>query len=265
MKADCWHSSVIVVVLASMLCICSVGVVAMDEGADAAEVDEGAHGDDSVSGSGTSDDPIILPSSYLVSNIADFVYIYFDDIVANSELYFSFDSDSTVDFSTSYNYVMTVLDAGSLTHELDGSLSGVANCDFAIQVSFYHSSIQYVCDLKFLAIDSVSVDFTSPDAVEAVSGSTISYTAVTNIPATFSEVGGSAASWLEIDSTTGQITGVFPEVDEETIFTYEIQATSIENPSSTATMTITITVTPALRFFSEPDDPLYASITYNRT
>lgn len=89
-----------------------------------------------------------------------------------------------------------------------------------------------------------SIDFTSPKAVTGISGGSINYTAQTNISATFSEAGGTGASWLNVNSSSGNVTGTFPSVSSMTSYTYIIKATSSTNSSNTTTQTITINVYP---------------------
>ncbi len=89
-----------------------------------------------------------------------------------------------------------------------------------------------------------SIDFTSPKAVTGISGGSINYTAQTNISATFSEAGGTGASWLNVNSSSGNVTGTFPTVSSMTSYTYIIKATSSTNSSNTTTQTITINVYP---------------------
>lgn len=92
-----------------------------------------------------------------------------------------------------------------------------------------------------------SIDFTSPKAVTGISGGSINYTAQTNIDATFSEAGGSGASWLNVNSSSGNVTGTFPSVSSMTSYTYIIKATSSTNSSNTTTQTITINVYPVAK------------------
>ena len=91
------------------------------------------------------------------------------------------------------------------------------------------------------------IDFTSPKAVSGISGGSISYTAQTNIDATFSESGGTGASWLSVNSSTGKVTGTFPTVSSMTSYTYIIKATSSTNSSNTTTQTVTINVYPVAK------------------
>lgn len=92
-----------------------------------------------------------------------------------------------------------------------------------------------------------SIDFTSPKAVTGISGGSINYTAQTNIDATFSEAGGTGASWLNVNSSSGNVTGTFPSVSSMTSYTYIIKATSSTNSSNTTTQTITINVYPVAK------------------
>lgn len=90
------------------------------------------------------------------------------------------------------------------------------------------------------------VDFTSPSAVSGISGGRISYTATTNIDATFSENGGTGASWLSV-SSSGVVSGTFPTVTSKQTYTYTIKATSSTLSTNTATQTITIDVYPVAK------------------
>lgn len=92
-----------------------------------------------------------------------------------------------------------------------------------------------------------SIDFTSPKAVTGISGGSINYTAQTNIDATFSEAGGTGASWLNVNSSSGNVFGTFPSVSSMTSYTYIIKATSSTNSSNTTTQTITINVYPVAK------------------
>lgn len=111
------------------------------------------------------------------------------------------------------------------------------------------------------------IDFTSPAAVSGISGGSISYTARTNIDATFSEAGGTAASWLSVNSSTGKVTGTFPSVTSMTSYTFTIKATSETNSSNTATQTITINVYPVAKIsatstsVSGTEDEAISSVT----
>lgn len=70
------------------------------------------------------------------------------------------------------------------------------------------------------------IDFTSPAAVDSVSGSSIKYQATTNITgSTFKATGSDNASWLTITSA-GLLSGTAPSVSQKTSYTYSIQATS---------------------------------------
>ena len=75
-----------------------------------------------------------------------------------------------------------------------------------------------------------SIDFTSPKAVTGISGGSINYTAQTNIDATFSEAGGTGASWLNVNSSSGNVTGTFPSVSSMTPRTPSTTSRSLRRP-----------------------------------
>lgn len=241
------NSKVLLAVLASMLCICSVGVVAMDEGADADFTGEAGNPNDSAS-LGSEDNPIPIPSSDLMSLTTAFFDKYESYITSSSAVYFNFESGSEVNLfhltRPTSSFVFEVIDQGSLELDMAGTLSGIATGDFVLDVMDSSSDPSFDTRLYFIAVGSESVDFTSPDAIEAISKSTISYTAATNIPATFSEVQGSAFSWLDVDASTGKVTGQVPTVSSKTTYTYIIKATSTGDATNTAEQTITIDVWP---------------------
>lgn len=82
--------------------------------------------------------------------------------------------------------------------------------------------------ITIIAVDSSEdpIDFTSPAAVDSVSGSSIKYQATTNITGTtFAATGTGNASWLTITSA-GLLSGTAPSVSQKTSYTYSIQATS---------------------------------------
>ena len=98
----------------------------------------------------------------------------------------------------------------------------------------------------------MDLGFESPDSVEGLSGDSFSYRAATNIPATFSEAGGSGASWLSV-SGSGLVTGTLPNVSSPTSYTYIISAVSQSDSSNTARQTITIEVYPWVRITPSSD------------
>ena len=102
--------------------------------------------------------------------------------------------------------------------------------------NFYSYNIQVLGD-------SVQVDFTSPSAVFGLSGASFSYQAETNLAATFTEAGGTGASWLSVTSA-GKVTGTLPTVSDVTSYTYQIKAVSNSDPTNVATQTVTINVYP---------------------
>ena len=88
------------------------------------------------------------------------------------------------------------------------------------------------------------LSFTSPEAVDAISGSAISYQATTNVDGvTFSKDGGNA-TWLTVTSA-GKLTGTAPSVITETDYTFGIKATT--PGGQTLTQTVTFTVFPVAK------------------
>ena len=124
-----------------MLCICSVGVVAMDEGVYAVEDPDGSPhidtDDGSDSGPGTSDNPIVLTSDELRCEITYLVDRYWPNPDGVFFIYFSFESGSEVMISPApvgSDVVFQAIDEGSLDQDMVGVLSGTATDDFVINV-----------------------------------------------------------------------------------------------------------------------------------
>ncbi len=101
-----------------------------------------------------------------------------------------------------------------------------------------------------------SINFTSPAVVSGISGSSFSYQASTNLPATFSKYS-STASFLSI-SSSGLLTGTLPSVTSKTSYTFTIKATSQSNSSNTATQKVTIDVYPVAKITASPSNTITA-------
>lgn len=223
-------SKAILAAFSAMLCIVCVGLVAIDDGADAA-----------TSGSGTVDNPFIAEDSDLTGSSAD-LYNRYDSLYdLHSELYFVVEPGKNV--SISISSLTPISDVVGNSVSLDSNyLLGDTSEDFSFTMDYRGFS---PCRFIFTVLEpEEEVDFTSPDSVESVSKSTISYSAATNIPATFAEVGGSAASWLDVDSSTSKVTGQAPTVSTKTTYTYVIEATSTGDPTNKTQQTITVDVWP---------------------
>lgn len=153
----------------------------------------------------------------------------------------------------------------------DSNVSGTVTKTGLIKIDIHKSpSEPYdgTYEAYILVVDlEDDIDFTSPSAVSGISGGSISYTARTNIAATFSESGGTGASWLSVNSSTGAVTGTFPSVTSMTSYTYSIKATSETNSSNTTTQTITINVYPVAKIsatstsISGTEDEAISSVT----
>ena len=115
-----------------------------------------------------------------------------------------------------------------------------------IQGACFYGDTYYLTYIEvYQSVIEEDIDFTSPSSVEALSGASVSYTADTNIDATFSKSGGTAST-LSV-SSTGKVTGNLPTVTSVTDYTLAIKATSKTNSSNTVTQTITFTVYPILK------------------
>lgn len=84
------------------------------------------------------------------------------------------------------------------------------------------------------------ISFTSPAAVDSVSGSSVTYQATTNISGTtFTATGTGNASWLTI-SSSGLLSGTAPNVNTKTTYTYSIKATSPGGQSTVQKVTFEV-------------------------
>ena len=152
--------------------------------------------------------------------------------------------DVTDGFGLVYTYSSTTHVEGNVSQP--GAVT--VNCRSGFLPDYVYS------DIHIIVVDPADigndVEFISPDAVGAVSGGTVSYSSATNVPATFSEDGGTAAVWLDVDSSTGKVTGNVPSVDEVTSFTYALKATSTGDSTNTVVQNITIDVYPIAQITS---------------
>ena len=242
----------LLVATAFMVCICCATVVVMDNNLDAAEFG------DPVGPEGSMDNPYVVTSSKLSSDAGSiFETLIADTIIAGDhmDVYFKFLPGIMVNiyaFEDS-DYSLYCTDSGTLSYDnmnsgYKGMVFGTATEDFEIIIQ----GLEDYLVLHFTA-DANIILFTSADTIVAVSSDDIAYTATTNSSATFSEIGGTAASWMEIDPGTGQLSGTLPEVNATTEFTYEIEAISTQDEDNGANLVLTIIVNPVLRFLSDPD------------
>ena len=110
-----------------------------------------------------------------------------------------------------------------------------------------------VHNIVIIAVQASSedpIDFTSPAAVDSVSGSSIKYQAATNISGTtFKATGFGNASWLTITSA-GLLSGTAPGVNSKTSYSFSIQATS--PGGQTAIQKVTFDVYPVAKLTASP-------------
>ena len=235
-----------------MMCVFCIPIVVMDEGLNAAEFGDPENPEGSI------DNPYVLASPVLSSDAGSvFETLTADTIIAGDgmSVYFKFLPGTNVNVYAieGSDYSLYCTNPGSLFYDdmnpgYNGMVFGTATEDFEIIIQGPEKNL----DLHFTA-DANIVLFTSADILMAISNTGIEYTATTNTSVTFSEIGGTAASWLEINSETGQLSGTLPEVNVTTEFTYEIEAISTQDEDNSASLVLTITVNPVLRFLSDPD------------
>lgn len=205
-----------VAVIALTMCVLG-GIVLTSDNSDAA-------------GSGTSEDPYDSLNVPLGSLQGQTIYIYEGSSVNLAPL----QGIGASSFTDGFGLTQAFQNSG-----VSGTLTKTGT--LTIQLTNGQS-------ITFIVVSSEEdIDFTSPKAVTGISGGSISYTARTNIDATFSESGGTGASWLSVNSSTGKVTGTFPSVTSKTSYTYIIKATSETNSSNTTTQTITIIVYPVAK------------------
>ena len=155
---------------------------------------------------------------------------------------------STVSISSDEYFSASTVTSGFGLSVSSGNITGTISKPGTISLVF---TMIETGDPERMSIYAVSleedIDFTSPAAVEALSGASVSYTATTNVDATFSKVSGTATG-LTVNSSTGKVSGTLPKVTGSSPqdYTLTIKATSKTNSSNTAQQTITFTVYPAL-------------------
>lgn len=141
---------------------------------------------------------------------------------------------------STYNY------GGYDVKKVSGTISKAGNITIAVSVD--ESGNDSSKSVSIVAVASEEdIDFTSPAAVSALSGSSVSYTAKTNIPATFSVTGGTLQGDLTVSSSTGKVSGTLPTVTSKSTETLIIKAVSKTNSSNTTTQTIKFTVYPVAK------------------
>ena len=153
---------------------------------------------------------------------------------------------STVSISSDEFFIASTVTSGFGLSVSSGNVTGTIAKSGTISLVFSMLETGDPETMSIYAVDTEEdIDFTSPSSVEALSGSSVNYTADTNIDATFSKSGGTATS-LSV-SSTGKVTGNLPSVSSVTDYTLAIKATSKTNSSNTVTQTITFTVYPILK------------------
>ena len=116
-----------------------------------------------------------------------------------------------------------------LSGTMDGSISGTISKTGTFKIYVFETGESESSPITFISVDvssEPSIDFTSPAAVDSVSGSSIRYQAETNISgSTFKATGSGNATWLTL-SSSGLLSGTAPGVSSMKSYTFSIQATS---------------------------------------
>lgn len=123
------------------------------------------------------------------------------------------------------------------------SLTGTISKTGTYRIYVYEDGDSESHEIRFVSVETSSeppINFTSPAAVDSVSGSSIRYQATTNISGTtFTATGTGNASWLTI-SSSGLLSGTAPNVTSKTTYTYSIKATSPGGQSTVQKVTFEV-------------------------
>ena len=276
MKSDCSVRLRTLAVFSAILCMCSVGVVAIDESADAVEEpDSGVHinpggdggdidlgNDSSVIGSGTEDDPFVLSSEDLVGSIVDLLSPFLPLINNESDVYFTFPKGTEVDLYGDDYDSYYVGDPGSLLMDVDGFLFGIADTDFSIDSNL--TNYDLFITLYFIAVEPELGSEQNPYTGEAT-------IPLQNGDEVWAKVGTSVHFDQDAayDFTGYEGSGLSQEgfILEGTLTTPGEYIIAYGNPGSDAyhlMFTLHVVGDVVLEFLSDPTDPLYATITYSK-
>ena len=240
------NSKLLAAVAVVALTMCAVGGISLlSDESDAAS----AYPDFDADFYGTEEFPLSdFSQSYDFEELLDYVDTGTIYLAGPSDNTFYVALDSPVNIRIGDNYSVSSFSTGYGVTQSGEYITGTFNKTGTFSLIIHPSGLSEGDPDKTFSIVIVDnepqIDFTSPDSVEGISGAAISYTARTNLDATFSESGGTGASWLSVNSSTGKVTGTLPDVSDVTEYTYTIKAVSETNSSNTATQTITIEVWP---------------------
>ena len=279
MTSDCSVRLRTLAVFSVMLCICSVGVVAMDEGTDAEEPDSGMHinpggdggnidlgNDSSVIGSGTEDDPFVLSSEDLVGSIVDLLSPYLPLISNESNVYFTFPEGTEVDLYGDDYDSYYVDDPGSLLMDVDGFLSGVADTNFSIDTNL--TNYDLFITLYFIAVEpelgSEQFPYTGEATIPLVDGGEVWVEVGTYVQF---DVGRNSYGFDGFEGSGLMNVGHALYGTVTTPGDYEIQygsAGASDVPVYDYVFTLHVVGDVMLEFLSDPTDPLFATITFSK-
>lgn len=179
------------------------------------------------------------PLTQLILNDSDVGYgTYY--VLKGSQINVSIPSDSVYVFVTDSSQT-NVSQYGLTIYE--SRLTGILSGSGSFVVKFYNpedSTDNGSFTISIVQSSEPPINFTSPAAVDSVSGSSISYQATTNISGTtFTATGTGNASWLII-SSSGLLSGTAPNVNIKTTYTYSIKATSPGGQSTVQKVTFEV-------------------------
>ncbi len=204
----------------------------------AAVSDDSEAGPMGVTGSGTQSDPYTEYADVLFASMSSSAYIKVGTYVS---IY-----GESEDFVVSSGFGLTVVNLSDDAPTDNSSVAGKLTKTGTLTITY--GSVSKILIVISDTPSEQDINFTSPAAVSMISGGSISYTATTNVAATFSESGGTASSRLSVDSSTGRVSGTLTNAGTtKTTYTYTIKATSTTLASNTATQTITIEVYPVAK------------------
>ncbi len=179
------------------------------------------------------------PLTQLILNDSDVGYgTYY--VLKGSQINVSIPSDSVYVFVTDSSQT-NVSQYGLTIYE--SRLTGILSGSGSFVVKFHNpedSTDNGSFTISIVQSSEPPINFTSPAAVDSVSGSSISYQATTNISGTtFTATGTGNASWLII-SSSGLLSGTAPNVNIKTTYTYSIKATSPGGQSTVQKVTFEV-------------------------
>lgn len=254
----------ILAVFSAILCICCVGIVVVDIEMDAGPTDDPFGGDDP----GTSTNPIHISSDSLIGTFQDFVSEYEQYLTGRSEVYFEFDSGSSVNLynESEMYFTFIVKDIGTLQIEQGGlRIIGTATTDFTIEVA---NDLGIHSILYFIAVEpelgSEQNPYTGEATIPLVDGGEVWVEVDTYVQF---DVGRNSYGFDGFEGSGLMNVGHALYGTVTTPGDYEIQygsAGASDVPVYDYVFTLHVVGDVMLEFLSDPTDPLFATITFSK-